>query len=97
MSRAYRLSERASRDSTDIYLFGIEHFGPRQASAYLDELEGCFALLADNPRMGRPAERLGEGVRQHEHGSHVIAYRITHDGILVLALIHGRSIEGLDL
>lgn len=96
MSRAYRLYERASRDSMDIYLFGIEYFGLRQAS-YLDELEDCFALLADNPRMGRPAERLGHGVRRHEHGSHVILYRIMQDGILVLALVHGRNVEDLEL
>ncbi len=90
-------SERARHDLLDIYLFGIETFGFRQAERYASEFDHCFSLLADNPRMGRPAANLGAGVRRHEHASHVILYRETGDGVLILAVVHGRSVRGLEL
>lgn len=68
-----------------------------QAARYRDSLEDCFALLAANPRMGRPAHRIAPGVRRHEHGSHVIFYRRDADGVLILAVVHARSLHGLEL
>ncbi|WP_274533534.1 MULTISPECIES: hypothetical protein [unclassified Methylobacterium] len=47
--------------------------------------------------MGRPAHRLAEGVRRHEFESHVILYEEIPDGVLILALVHGRSVRGLAL
>ncbi len=91
------ISNRAKRELIDIYLHGIGTFGFRQAERYAVDLEHCFSLLADNPRMGRPAERIGLGVRRHEHGSHVILYRETRDGVPILAVVHGRSLRGLEL
>lgn len=68
-----------------------------QAERYKDDLARCFGMLADNPRMGRLAEIIAPGVRRHEHGSHVIPYEINVSGILVLAVVHGRSIRRLKL
>lgn len=96
MSR-YRLTERAADELLGIYLFGIEQFGPIQAATYLDELEHCFVLLAANPRMGRPAPRIGESVRRHEHASHVILYELDIEDVVVLAVVHGSSVHGLEL
>lgn len=94
---SYRLTERAEADVFDIFLFGFEQFGRMQASRYRDELAACFQLLAENPRMGRPAESIAPGVRRHEHGSHVILYEIADDGVLILAVVHGRSVRRLKL
>lgn len=54
---AFRLTERASAEMLDIYLFGLRQFGQFQADRYLNGLEQCFELLAGNPRMGRPARK----------------------------------------
>jgi plasmid stabilization system protein ParE len=51
----YALTRRAEADLFDIFLFGYEQFGVRQAEIYAAELEHTFQLLADNPRMGREA------------------------------------------
>jgi len=97
VSAGFRLSDRAKAEILKIYVDGIGLFGPNQADRYLDSLEDCFSLLADNPRMGRSAAGIAPGVRRHEHGSHVILYREVDGGVLILALVHGRSVRGLEI
>jgi toxin ParE1/3/4 len=93
----YALTKRADADLYDIFLFGYQQFGERQAEAYAAELERAFQLLANNPRMGRRAESIARGVRRHEHRSHVILYEIAPGGVLILAVVHVSSIKRLSL
>jgi len=93
----YVLTKRAEADLFDILLFGCEQFGVRQAEIYAADLERTFQLLAANPRMGREAAVIAPGVRRHEHGSHVILYEISADGVLILALVHASSVKRLAL
>ena len=37
------------------------------------------------------------GVRRHEHASHVILYESVGTGVLILALVHRRSVRRLTL
>lgn len=94
---SYRLTLRAGADVFDIFLYGFEAFGANQAARYKDDLARCFAMLSENPRMGRPAEAIASGIRRHEHQSHVILYEIDSPDILVLAVVHGRSIRRLEI
>ena len=57
----------------------------------------CFELLAENPLMGRQSATIRPGLRRHEHGSHVILYKQEDDGVLIVAVVHGRSVHGLKL
>jgi toxin ParE1/3/4 len=93
----YALTRRAEADLFDIFLFGYEQFGVRQAEIYAAELEYTFQLLADNPRMGREAAAIAPSVRRHEHGSHVILYEISSNGVLILTLVHASSVKRLTL
>lgn len=94
---SYRLTTQAENAIFDVFLYGIEQFGLRQARLYKNEMENCFQLLGDNPRMGRPAITIGEKVRRHEHGSHVILYETDSSGVLILAVVHAQSIHRLKL
>ena len=47
--------------------------------------------------MGRKADAIRPGVHRHEYAAHVILYEPVEGGILILAIIHGRSVRGLDL
>jgi len=94
---SYGLTERAKSDLFDIFLYGYEQFGAKQAEAYADSLDHVFQLLAANPRMGRKADLIAPGVHRHEHGSHVILYEPSPTGVLILALVHGRSVRKLAL
>ncbi len=60
-------------------------------------MEACFQLLADNPRLGREAKAIAPGVRRHEHGSHVILYEESGTGVLILAVLHQKSVIRLPL
>ncbi|MFG1339993.1 type II toxin-antitoxin system RelE/ParE family toxin [Xanthobacter autotrophicus] len=94
----FRLTRQAEDDLLDIFLYGIEQFGRAQALHCKDDLDRCFAALVHSPRMGRLAPALGETVRRHEHASHVILYEIEDGGgILILAIVHGRSIRHLKI
>lgn len=79
----------------DIYLVGIEMFGARQALRYQEDLDRCFQLLADHPGMGRYAGNTREGVRRHEHASHVIFYEEIDGDVLILAVAHAHQLRGL--
>jgi toxin ParE1/3/4 len=91
----YRLTGRADNDLLDIFVYSIEQFGLNQAERYQSDMIGCFGLLADNPRLGRKAEAIGDHVRRHEHSAHVILYEEAAYGVLILALVHARSLRSL--
>ncbi|WP_342165972.1 type II toxin-antitoxin system RelE/ParE family toxin [Methylobacterium sp. SD21] len=93
----YRLTKRAEADLFDIAVHGYRQFGARQAEAYAAGLEHAFELLADNPGMGRRADVIRPGVHRHEHASHVILYESVGDGVLILAIVHRRSVRRLTL
>ncbi|MDP4026604.1 type II toxin-antitoxin system RelE/ParE family toxin [Methylobacterium sp. NEAU 140] len=93
----YTLTQRAEADLFDIFVYGYRQFGVRQAEAYAASLEHAFRLLADNPGLGRKAEAIRAGVRRHECASHVILYEPADSGVLILAVVHGRSVERLAL
>lgn len=93
----YSLTDRAEADLFDIAVYGYQQFGIRQAEAYAAAMEHVFQLLAENPRMGRQADTIRPRVRRHEHGSHVILYEEAPHGVLILAIVHGRSVERFSL
>ncbi|WP_353640839.1 hypothetical protein [Mesorhizobium sp. WSM2239] len=45
--------------------------------------------------MPQPARLLVQ--RRHEHGSHVAIYKEQPDHVLIVAVVHGRSVKGLKL
>ncbi len=94
---SFRISNRADEELIQIYEFGAVVFGPNQAVRYQLELDHVFGLLADNPRMGRLAPKIGPRVRRHEHKSHVILYVEEPDGILIAAVIYKGSMRGLHI
>ncbi len=93
----YTLTARAEADLFQIAVYGYRQFGVRQAEAYAADLEHTFQLLADNPGMGRKADAIQPGVHRHEHASHVILYEPADDGVLILAIVDGRSVRRLAL
>lgn len=94
--RRYRLTRQARADLHGIFRQGYEWFGETQAEAYAAGLDETFRLLADTPRMGRLAETVAPDVRRHEYRSHVVLYEESADGVLILAVIHARSLRHLE-
>lgn len=86
----YRLASRAEADLAGVADYTIETFGIRQARRYRDELEACFGNLAQNPRLGRSAERLAPGLQRFEHRSHIVFYVEDERGVLIVPILHAR-------
>ncbi len=84
----YDLTKFAERDLQSSADYTIEKFGINQARRCRDSLFRTFESLTEHPEMGQDYSHVKEGCRRHEHESHVIYYKITDSGILVLRLLH---------
>jgi toxin ParE1/3/4 len=80
----------AERDLIDIFLYGIEHFGPAQAERYAKTLNAKIEMAAEHPDFGADYGFVVEAVRRYEAVPHAIYYCSTEAGILVLRDLHGR-------
>jgi toxin ParE1/3/4 len=85
-----KFSLQALRDLEEIDLYSEARWSLAQADRYLDQVQSHCNLLASNPLLGRIFHRRRPGVLRSEVGSHVIFYRQTARGILVLRILHQR-------
>jgi toxin ParE1/3/4 len=88
----FRFSRRAEADLRSIADYTLRESGKAQTTRYIDELEDCCQMLADNPALGRVCDDVRPGLRRHEHGKHVLFYRQEHGGILVSRILHQRML-----
>lgn len=87
----YRTTVEGDRDIADIYVLGADQFGVPQSERYIDDLFSTFELLANNPRMARERGELNPPMRLHPSRSHMIAYMIREEDILIVRVLHGRE------
>src|ERR1700733_1145022 len=90
--RKFWFSRGAEADLLGIGDYTVHQWGTNQASSYLDELEACCQMLAENPGLGRPCDDIRPGLRRHEHGEHVVFYRIRRSGVLISRILHRRML-----
>ena len=88
----FRFSPRAESDLLAIGAYTLDKWGNEQAVRYLDGLEACCQMLADNPALGRACDDIFPGLRRIEYGSHVVFYRKSPGGILVSRILHRRML-----
>lgn len=89
---AFRFSQRAEADLLKIGTYALRRWGEDQVVRYLDDLEACCQMLADNPALGRPSDEIRPGLRRMECGRHVVFYRQESGGILVSRILHERML-----
>jgi len=83
-----RFSRRAETDLLSIFAYTLRTSGEDQAVRYVDDLEVCCQMLADNPMLGRTCDYVRPGLRRMERGRHVVFYRKDTGGILVSRILH---------
>jgi toxin ParE1/3/4 len=89
---SFRFSRRAEADLLRIGAYTLRTWGENQAIRYLDDLEECCQILADNPALGRACDEVRPGLRRMERGRHVVFYRREASGILVSRILHQRML-----
>ncbi|BAT58100.1 plasmid stabilization system protein [Variibacter gotjawalensis] len=85
----YRLSIRAQNDLSEIW----ESISPHNlsaANALLVRIRDRLLLAADNPLMFAARPEIGPKARIFAEGPYLIIYEPIDDGILVVAIVHGK-------
>ncbi|MDO5052631.1 MAG: type II toxin-antitoxin system RelE/ParE family toxin [Pseudoclavibacter sp.] len=89
MSR-YRLTPAAQRDLSSIWDWTEEHWGLRQAEAYVEEIRASVERIADDPRRGRACDEIREGYRRYSIGSHLLFSVEGPAGVEIIRVLHQR-------
>ena len=89
---AYRLTNKAVEDITNILVEGVRLFGAEQAEKYHSGMEDVFQLLSNNPELARERDEITPPVRIHPYGSHLIVY-VVESGrdVLIVRIRHGHE------
>ena len=90
--RKFTYSTSAQNDLLAIGAYTLAMWGPQQTARYLDQLEDCCGLIAQNPNMGRPWHGKPDSLRRIEQGKRVIFYWNQDSGILISRILHQRMI-----
>jgi toxin ParE1/3/4 len=88
---SYKTTVLADEDLIGIYSYGARIFGAPQAERRFADLMVCFELLAERPMVARERPELSPPVRVHFHKTHVIAYLVRGDEILIVRVLDGRQ------
>jgi toxin ParE1/3/4 len=92
---SFHFSRRAEADLLEIGSYTLQAWGVDQAILYIDQLEACCQMLADNPASGRSCDEVRPGLRRMEHAKHVIFYRQQQrGGIVISRILHQRMLPG---
>ena len=75
-----------------VWLYSLGMWGAEQADRYTADLTAAFELLAGNPKSGTSSKHLRAGYRRHPVLRHVIYYRETAYGIVVIRVLHERML-----
>ena len=75
-----------------ILKYPFERWGKEQAIRYAQGLQSCLQVLAESLEAGRACDEISPQLRRHEHGRHVVFYRLNQAGIRVVRVLHGQMI-----
>lgn len=83
-----RISGPATRDLASIGAYTQREWGKRQKTTYLSIIKNKFSELRDTPGMGMNRDDVGDGLRAHPVGKHVVFYRDTEAALIVIRVLH---------
>src|SRR5579871_5229035 len=90
----FSLSTRARNDFKQILQYTIKTWSRGQAETYQAKLERALHAIAENPLLS-PEHEGGVRICMAEH--HRVFYRIEHDRIYIIRILHKRMKEALHL
>jgi len=88
----HRLTAQAEADLDGIWSF-IARDNIQAANNLIDTLLERFPVLPERPMMGRPRPELGSDLRSIPVGNHLIVYRATDFGVVILHIRDSRRRE----
>jgi toxin ParE1/3/4 len=95
--RTLFLRPAAKSDLRQISRQSREHWGAAQAFSYISGITASLSRLTQMPELGVGRSDLGSGYRRLGVGAHAIFYRVEHDRIEVIRILHQRMDAGTHL
>ena len=86
----YRLTPAAEGDLEAIWTYTLRQWSAEQADRYIDTLTDAFVELAQSPKSAPACDQIRPGYRRRNIGRHVIYFRTTTYGIVVVRILHDR-------
>jgi len=88
----YLLSNEAREDLREIWHFGFEEWGEKQADNYILDITGKCEFLAENPHIGKHQDEILKGLRSYPANAHIIFYLIDNKNIFIVRFLRqGRN------
>lgn len=89
----YKLSNETVKDFANIYKYTLNTHGQIQAISYTESLKTCLENLANNPLLGKRYPYIREReIKQFVHKHYVIFYEINDSYILIVRILHQKSL-----
>jgi toxin ParE1/3/4 len=86
---SFRLSALAKDDLKQIAIFTQKRWGKNQRNKYLEQFDGMFHQLAENPSLDMSCDFIRSGYRKFPLISHVIYYRTGPDETVdIIRILH---------
>ena len=85
-----RISPRALDDLFNIWTY-IADDNEEEADKMADEFDRLFALIDENPQMGRTRDEIEKRLRSFPLRAYVIFYTHSEGGIVVIRVLHSRQ------
>jgi toxin ParE1/3/4 len=86
----YRLAPAAERDLEKVWTYTARHWGVGQADRYIDIISTGFQELAQQPETAPACDHIRVGYRRHSVGRHMIYFKITTYGVVIVRVLHDR-------
>ena len=86
----YRLTPATERDLETIWIHTHQQWGIEQANHYTDILTAAFVELALSPKATPACGHIRPGYRRRSIERHMIYFRITTYGIVIIRILHDR-------
>lgn len=85
------IAPAAKKDLSDIFQFGLRHWGQARSESYMTAVENQLWLLTAQPLLGAERPELLPDTRSLVVESHTLFYRIAGDRVEVIRVLHGRQ------
>jgi len=88
----YKISQEASRDIENIWLYTIEKWSIEQANRYFNLIMDEIEYLAEDPKSGKDYCKVRKGYFRSRIKSHFIFYKINrkNEEIEIIRILHQR-------
>lgn len=85
------IAPAAKKDLSEIFQFGLRHWGQARSESYMTAMENQLWLLAAQPLVGTERPELLPDTRSLVVESHTLFYRVAGNRVEVIRVRHGRQ------